>query len=119
MKRERDSLTEKWRDKIAATGVSARSIPRLLEEAGAAGILECYWSRDFGSNKIFGARTTKLPSLDISLEDYSVLYPWAENGHKPRHKIQHTSTNSSTKTDERSEGKGRTRTVKAGGTPVY
>src|SRR3546814_16175308 len=60
MKRERDSLTEKWRDKIAATGVSARSIPRLLEEAGSAGILECYWSREFGSNRIFGERTNKI-----------------------------------------------------------
>src|SRR5690606_22990937 len=79
MKRERDSLTEKWRDKIAATGVSARSLPRILEEAGAAGILECYRSREFGSNKIFGSRTTKIPSLDISLEDYGVLYRLAEN----------------------------------------
>src|SRR3546814_12706236 len=88
MKRERDSLTEKWRDKIAATGVSARSIPRLLEEAGAAGILECYWSREFGSNKIFGARNTKIPSLDISLEDYGVLYRLAETGPKPRIKVE-------------------------------
>lgn len=88
MKRERDSLTEKWRDKIAATGVSSRSLPHVLEEAGAAGILECYWSREFGSNKIFGARTTNIPSLDISLEDYGVLYRLAENGHKPRIKVE-------------------------------
>ena len=88
MKRERDSLTGKWREKIAATGVSARSLPRILEEAGAAGILECYWSKEFGSNKIFGARTTKIPSLDLSLEDYGVLYRLAENGHKPRIKVE-------------------------------
>ncbi len=88
MKSERDSLTNVWRDKIAATGVSARSLPHILEEAGAAGILECYWSREFGSNKIFGARTTKIPSLDISLEDYGVLYRLAENGHKPRIQVE-------------------------------
>ncbi|MFB2117632.1 M20/M25/M40 family metallo-hydrolase [Parapedobacter sp. 2B3] len=88
MKRERDSLTDKWNEKIAATGLSSRSLPRILEEAGAAGILECYWSREFGSNKIFGARTTTIPSLDISLEDYGVLYRLAENGHKPRINVE-------------------------------
>ncbi len=88
MQKERDSLTVEWRKKIEATGVSSRSLPRILEEAGAAGILECYWSREFGSNKIFGARTTTVPSLDISLEDYGVLYRLAENGHKPRIKVE-------------------------------
>lgn len=88
MKRERDSLTKAWNANIDAMGISSRSLPRILEEAGAAGILECYWSREFGSNKIFGARTTSVPSLDISLEDYGVLYRLAENGHKPRIKVE-------------------------------
>ncbi|MFC3196650.1 M20/M25/M40 family metallo-hydrolase [Parapedobacter deserti] len=88
MKKERDSLTSVWNEKIQATGVSARSLPRILEDAGAAGILECYWSREFGSNKIFGARTTKVPTLDISLEDYGMLYRLAENGLKPRIKVE-------------------------------
>ena len=88
MKKERDSLTEAWNRKIEATGVSSNSLPRILEEAGAAGILQCYWSREFGSNKIFGARTTTVPSLDISLEDYGILYRLAENGHKPRIRVE-------------------------------
>ncbi len=88
MKRERDSLTVRWNDKISATGMSANSLPRILEDAGAAGILSSYWSREFGSNKIFGSRTTKVPSLDISLEDYGILYRLAEGGHKPRIKVE-------------------------------
>lgn len=88
MKKERDSLTEAWNRKIQAMGVSSNSLPRTLEEAGAAGILQCYWSREFGSNKIFGARTTTVPSLDISLEDYGALYRLAENGHKPRIQVE-------------------------------
>ncbi|WP_233632653.1 M20/M25/M40 family metallo-hydrolase [Parapedobacter sp. ISTM3] len=88
MKKERDSLTAAWNQKIQATGVSANSLPRILEDAGAAGILSSYWSREFGSNKIFGSRTTKVPSLDISLEDYGILYRLAENGHKPRIKVE-------------------------------
>lgn len=88
MKKERDSLTGVWNAKVQATGVSSRSLPRILEDAGAAGIVESYWSREFGSNKIFGARTTIVPSIDLSLEDYGVLYRLAENGHKPRIKVE-------------------------------
>lgn len=88
MKLYRDSLAKVWDAKISATGVSANSLPSILEEAGAAGILSSYWSREFGSNKIFGSRTHKAPSLDISLEDYGLLYRLAENGHQPRIKIE-------------------------------
>ena len=88
MKRERDSLTNAWDQQIIAMGVSSNSLPRILEEAGAAGILQCYWSHEFGSNKIFGARTTVVPSLDLSLEDYGVLYRLAESGHKPRIRVE-------------------------------
>src|SRR5690606_36670522 len=38
----------------------------------------------FGANKIFGARSKKVPTLDISLEDYGILYRLAQNGIKPR-----------------------------------
>jgi len=88
MKKERDSLTEAWNQNIQTMGISSNSLPWILEEAGAAGILQCYWSREFGSNKIFGARTTIVPSLDISLEDYGILYRLAENGHKPRIQVE-------------------------------
>src|SRR5690606_17651796 len=61
MKNERDSLTKAWDSKIRAMGISSASLPRILDEAGAAGVLQCYWSHEFGSNKIFGARTTTIP----------------------------------------------------------
>lgn len=88
MKKERDSLTTAWDAKLSAFGISSNALPRTLEEAGAAGVLSSYWSREFGSNKIFGARTTKIPSLDVSLEDYGMLYRLAESGHKPRIKVE-------------------------------
>lgn len=87
MKAERDSLTRAWNANIDAMGVSSRSLPRILEDAGAVGIVESYWSREFGSNKIFGARTTKVPSIDLSLEDYGLLYRLSVNGHKPRIRV--------------------------------
>src|SRR5690606_13731603 len=37
-----------------------------------------------GVNKIFGANTKKVPTVDLSLEDYGMLYRLAESGHTPR-----------------------------------
>ena len=41
------------------------------------------WSGGFGVNKIFGAFTKSIPTLDISLEDYGMLFRMVENGDNP------------------------------------
>jgi len=84
MKKERDLQTEAWTKRIAKTGLNARSLPAALEKAGAAGIVMSYWSKGFGANKIFGANTKKIPTVDISLEDYGLLYRLAESGNTPK-----------------------------------
>lgn len=91
MKANRDSITQAWSENLQRTGMSFNSIPAALEEAGAVGVLTSYWSREFGSNKIFGARTKQVPTLDISLEDYGILYRLAERGHQPRIKVETSS----------------------------
>lgn len=82
--KETDSL---WRDRIRKTGYTSRELPQVLEDAGAAGIVSSYWSKGFGANKVFGARTQEIPSVDIALEDYGVLYRLAENGTTPKLKV--------------------------------
>ena len=84
MNKNRDSLSIAWANKIRATGYNVNSIPGILEKAGAVGILTSNWSREFGANKIFGARSKQVPSLDISLEDYGILYRLAQKGIKPK-----------------------------------
>lgn len=91
MKKRRDSLQEAWNARIQATGLAPYSLPSVLEEAGAVGILSSYWSGEFGANKIFGARSHQVPSLDISLEDYGALYRLAERGYKPRIQVETSS----------------------------
>lgn len=91
MKRQRDSLTKAFADNIKNTGLSANSIPMQLEEAGAAGVISSFWSKEFGANKIFGARTQTIPSVDVSLEDYGMLYRLAQNGVNPKVQIQTSS----------------------------
>ncbi|PKD21490.1 peptidase M28 [Salegentibacter salinarum] len=82
--KETDSL---WRDRIGKTGYGYRELPKALENAGAVGIITSNWSHGFGANKVFGGYTSEIPTLDINLEDYGLLYRLAENDNAPKLKV--------------------------------
>ena len=84
MKKDRAAQTDAWRNRISKTGYTNRTLPPILEKAGAAGVISCTWSAGFGVNKIFGAYTKKVPSFDLALEDYSLLYRMVEAGDNPK-----------------------------------
>ncbi|MCS5491283.1 M20/M25/M40 family metallo-hydrolase [Algoriphagus limi] len=83
MKAERSIFERAWQARIQKTGLGRRELPQALEDAGALGVLTSYWSRGFGANKIFSAYTKKVPTVDLSLEDYGMLYRLADSGKKP------------------------------------
>lgn len=83
MKEERQELRENWRARARKTGYNRRTLPKAIEDAGAAGIISSRWSNGWGVNKIFGASTEKIPMVDLSLEDYGLVYRLAENGNNP------------------------------------
>ena len=83
MHNERNEMEKSWRENISRSGYTSRNIQTALEEAGAAGIVSSYWSKEYGSNKIFGASTKKIPVVDLSLEDYGMVYRLAQSGQKP------------------------------------
>jgi carboxypeptidase Q len=83
MKEQRKAQQQAWRQNLSNTGYTSRNINKALEEAGAAGILQSRWSSAFGANKIFSANTEKIPVIDLSLEDYGMVYRMAENGDQP------------------------------------
>ncbi|MBC5994536.1 M20/M25/M40 family metallo-hydrolase [Pontibacter cellulosilyticus] len=87
MKKERDAQSEAYRKKLNTIGYNTRTLPVALEKAGAAGIIMSNWSSGFGVNKIFSAYTKKIPTVDVALEDYGMLYRLAENGSKPKIKV--------------------------------
>ncbi|NHF60546.1 M20/M25/M40 family metallo-hydrolase [Flavobacteriaceae bacterium TP-CH-4] len=87
MKTARESQEKAWRQNLENTGYTGRTINAALEEAGAVGIVQSRWSDGFGANKIFSARTKKVPVVDLSLEDYSMLYRMVEHGEKPLIKV--------------------------------
>ncbi|MBN3581396.1 M20/M25/M40 family metallo-hydrolase [Algoriphagus aestuarii] len=84
MKEERTESNRAWNERLQKTGKGRRELPVALEDAGALGIITSYWSQGFGANKIFSASTKKVPTIDLSLEDYGLLFRLAEGGEKPQ-----------------------------------
>ena len=87
MKESRDAQTKAWRENMNNTGYGRRTLNTALENAGAVGIVSSSWSKGFGVNKIFSARTKKIPAVDLELEDYGMLYRMVTYGDKPQIKI--------------------------------
>ncbi len=83
MVRERTAAREAWTARVGRTGHSTRTLPARLEEAGARGVITSTWSSGWGVNKVFSANTTRIPTLDVSCEDYGLLFRLAEHGQGP------------------------------------
>jgi hypothetical protein len=85
MKKDRTAQTQAWSARLRKTGYSGRgALVRVLDSAGAAGIIQCNWSQGWGVNKIFNAYTVRVPVIDLALEDYGLLYRLTEGGDKPK-----------------------------------
>ena len=84
MKADRTAESGAWRSRMMKIGLSSKNLALELEKAGAAGIVASNWSAGFGVNKIFSANTTKIPTIDLSLEDYGMLYRLTESGVNPK-----------------------------------
>ncbi|HEU4456539.1 MAG TPA: M20/M25/M40 family metallo-hydrolase [Longimicrobium sp.] len=80
MKAERTAAAAAWTQRLQRTGLAARDLPRALEEAGALGIVTSLWSQGWGVDKIFQARTERIPTVDISCEDYGLVFRLTERG---------------------------------------
>lgn len=87
-KKDKDEAAKAWRDRLAKTGLNAKSLALAIEKAGAAAIVINNWSAGWGVDKIFGANTTKIPTVDLSVEDYGLVYRLAEYGSKPKLRIE-------------------------------
>jgi carboxypeptidase Q len=83
LKTERAAATKAWADRIKKTGYNGRTLPVALENAGAVGVISNNWSAGFGVDKIFSAYTKKVPTVDVALEDYGMLYRLTEAGNPP------------------------------------
>jgi hypothetical protein len=78
---ERNALQQSWRARLGALGDSAMA---RIEAAGAVAVFTLTWSNGWGVNKVFDTETSRVPSLDLSCEDYGLLYRLAVNRMGPR-----------------------------------
>jgi carboxypeptidase Q len=88
MKARRRAALEAWNRRYqhagyAPTRQAQQRLQRRLDAAGVAGILTNNWSQGWGVDKIFDATTERAPVLDVSCEDYGLVYRLAEHGQGP------------------------------------
>lgn len=88
----RDSVNRAWQQRIRNTGTALSlgtgSLGRALEDAGAAGVVASLWSQGWGVQKVFFTRNEKAPALDLSCEDYGLLFRLAEQGQAPKLRVR-------------------------------
>ncbi len=79
---QRQALRQDYNRRLAPFG--GRGAVQRFAEAGAAGIISSSWSNGWGVNKVFSASTRDAPSVDLSCEDYGMVFRMAEKGQGPR-----------------------------------
>ncbi len=80
LKGRKEQVRLNWEKRIVTTGFKVDTLASLLEDAGAAGVLLNTWTGGWGTDRVFGTRTKKMPVLDLSLEDYNLLFRLADAG---------------------------------------
>jgi len=89
LQESRDAARAAWNARLAPAGFRRVSeIIGAVESAGALGILTSRWSAGWGVNKVFNSVTDNIPSLDLSCEDYGLVFRLAENGQGPRIRLE-------------------------------
>jgi carboxypeptidase Q len=84
MKARRTMALQAWQQRVQHTGYAGRyTLHRRLEAAGAAGILANTWSQGWGVDKIFDTYTDHTPVVDVSCEDYGLLFRLAQSNQGP------------------------------------
>lgn len=83
MEQEREAAEREWNQRLQATGLDRRELPRALEEAGALGVVSSTWPGSYGTTRVFNAFTRDVPTFELSCEDYGLVYRLAANGQGP------------------------------------
>jgi carboxypeptidase Q len=85
MRASRDTARRAWAQRGQRAGGGQMNVR--LEAAGAAGILTTNWSAGWGVNKVFTTNTQRTPALDLSCEDYGLVFRLAQNRQGPRMRL--------------------------------
>ncbi len=84
----RKATRESFTRRVAGyRGNNLGAVMSLIDSAGAAGILSSNWSGGWGATRVFNAETRNAVALDLSCEDYGLLYRLASNNQGPRFRV--------------------------------
>jgi hypothetical protein len=75
----RRAMQVEWRTRIRPLG----NLTAAADEAGAHGVLSSRWSGGWGVNKVFSTNTQNAVGVDVSCEDYGLLFRLASAGQAP------------------------------------
>jgi hypothetical protein len=81
--RARNAWVERVRNTGASLQLGTGTLGERLEVAGAAGVISSRWSQGFGVNKIFDTKNQRVPAVDLSCEDYGLVYRLADRNQNP------------------------------------
>ncbi len=87
MRTAREAARASWSARLSRIGApDPEHAARKIEDAGGrpAAVLTSRWSEGWGVNKVFDAPTNTIPVVDLSCEDYGLVFRLAENGQGPR-----------------------------------
>ena len=87
MQEERDAARDAFNQNLSNAGFEGRrpggALVRAVEEAGAVGIISMNWMGGWGTDRVFSGNAEEIPSIQLQLEDYTLVYRMAENGMNP------------------------------------
>ena len=80
-KDERDKIRRDYQSRTARAG---RGLLQRLDRAGAAGLVSGLWSEGWGVDKVFSTGTRTIPHVQLSCEDYGLVFRLTANRQGPR-----------------------------------
>lgn len=86
-----DSTRAAWKAAWNTRFIAAGNQYVWPKEVGVAGIITTYWSNYPGIDKVFGSPKQQVPTLDVTCEDYNLLYRLAANHQAPRARLNASS----------------------------
>jgi hypothetical protein len=72
-----------WQTRVDAAGGRANQYV-WPKQVGVAGVISTNWSQYPGIDKVFGSAKQQVPTIDVTCEDYNLLYRLAEQRQGPR-----------------------------------
>ena len=93
VREKRRAMRLAWGGRLEATGYEPAEMLAAIEGAGALGILWTDWSGGWGARRVFalntrfGAATETIPAVDLSCEDYGLLWRLAKRDQGPKLRV--------------------------------